>query len=347
MDISAILEGDERVAAQLMRDIEDGHPSGLAAVCRLYAHAGRAHVIGVTGAPGTGKSTLTDRLIQAFRKQGRSVGVVAVDPSSPFTGGAILGDRVRMQRHSTDRGVFIRSLATRGQQGGLARCTHDIVTVMDAMGKEIVLVETVGVGQDEVDIFRMAHTNLVVVAPGMGDGLQAVKAGLLETGHIFVVNKSDIPGAAGTASEMQMTLERGAGAEGNWVAPVVPTVARDGRGVDELMEQIRRHADHRRQSGEHRRQRFQWSEIHLTNLLRETLVQQAVEDLQADGSWQRIVADLAGYRTDPHSALDSIMKILRGSPPRSGNDGSRAGRTQGPPREPAGDHGRRPATGGR
>src|SRR3989337_2219052 len=179
-----ILEGDMRAASRLMRDIDDRMPSALEPLKELYPNTGNAYIIGITGPPGSGKSTMVDRMVDIFRKEGKSVGIVAVDPTSPFTGGAILVDRIRMQRHATDEGVFIRSLATRGSLGGLSRSTQDIINVMDAMGKEIIVVETVGVGQDEVDIVNTAHTSVVVLAPGAGDDIQTIKAGTIETGEL-------------------------------------------------------------------------------------------------------------------------------------------------------------------
>ena len=193
--IELIRQGDIRATARLMRDLDEGEPQAREVLKELYKHTGRAHIVGITGSPGVGKSTLTDRLIQHLRQQGKTVGVVAVDPTSPFSGGAILGDRIRMQRHATDEGVFIRSLATRGHFGGLTVSARAIIHVLDAMGKDFILVETVGVGQDEVEIAGAAHTTIVVTVPGMGDDIQAIKAGILEIGDIFVINKADREGA--------------------------------------------------------------------------------------------------------------------------------------------------------
>ena len=220
-----ILEGDIRAASRLMRDIDDQIPSSLRDLKELYPSTGKAYIIGITGSPGSGKSTIVDKMIDSFRKEGKTVGVVAVDPTSPFTGGAILGDRIRMQRHSTDEGVFIRSLATRGCLGGLSRSTQDIVNVMDAMGKDIILVETVGVGQDEVEIVNTAHTSIVVLVPGMGDDIQAIKAGIIEIGDLFVINKSDREGADKVERDLRMVLEMGKKREEYWDPIILKTEA--------------------------------------------------------------------------------------------------------------------------
>src|SRR5512135_1841041 len=205
--VERILQGEVRAAARLMRELDDGVPAARESLKQLYRYGGRAHIIGLTGSPGAGKSTLTDRLIQYLRQAGKTVGVVAVDPTSPFSGGAILGDRIRMQRHSTDEGVFIRSLATRGHFGGLTPSTRGAIAVLDAMGKDYILVETVGVGQDEIEIVRAAHTTLIVLIPGMGDDIQAIKAGILEAGDVFVINKSEREGVQKTRQELMMMIE--------------------------------------------------------------------------------------------------------------------------------------------
>jgi len=229
-----------------MRDLDDEAPGAAETLALLYRHTGRADVVGVTGNPGVGKSTLTDALIAAWRARGLRVGVVAIDPSSPFTGGAILGDRVRMQAHSADPGVFIRSLATRGLLGGLSRSTRDVVNVLDAMGYDRVLIETVGVGQDEVDIAHTAHTSIVVVVPGLGDGVQALKAGLLEIADLFVVNKADRPDALRVVRELELLLGLEGGARCGWPVPVLQTVATERRGVDALVDSVDAHLVHLR-----------------------------------------------------------------------------------------------------
>jgi LAO/AO transport system kinase len=237
-----VLAGDVRVAARLMRDLDDGMPAAVAALKRLYPSTGRAFVLGVTGNPGAGKSTLVDGLIERYRQQGLRVGVVAVDPTSPFSGGAILGDRIRMSRHATDPGVFIRSLATRGHMGGLSRSTADVVTVLDAMGFAVVIVETVGVGQDEIEIAAQAETTVVVTVPGLGDEVQAIKAGILEIADVLVVNKADREGADRSVRDLHGMLElRAPGAP---PVEVVKTVASSGGGLDELVAAIDRHRVH-------------------------------------------------------------------------------------------------------
>jgi LAO/AO transport system kinase len=302
----SIFKGEVRAAARLMRDIDDDISSAREELKVLFPHTGRAHIVGVTGSPGTGKSTLVDQLIQAFRDKGKTVGVVAVDPTSPFSGGAILGDRVRMQRHSTDEGVFIRSLATRGYLGGLSRSTHDIVDVMDAMGKDVVFVETVGVGQDEVEVIRLAHTNIVVLIPGMGDEIQAIKAGILEVGDIFVVNKADREGADKTVRELQIMLEMKAYPDGAWRPPVVKTEALHRRGIEELMSEVERHRAYLGDTlwEERKKQR---AEGKFLDLLRDRLLRETVERLKREQRWEGLLEELRERRTDPYSAVERVL----------------------------------------
>jgi LAO/AO transport system kinase len=245
--VARILAGDVRSAARLMRDLDDRQPGAVAALQRLFPHTGGAYIVGVTGNPGAGKSTLVDALIAHYRAAGERVGVVCIDPSSPFSGGAILGDRVRMQRHALDPGVFIRSLATRGMLGGLSRSTHDVVHVLDAMGFSRILIETVGVGQDELDVMRAAHTTLVVTVPGLGDDIQAIKAGLLEVADVLAVNKADRDGAARTERDLaHMLMLRPAGARRD--VAIVRTIATrgtaGGSGIAELAAAIDAHRAH-------------------------------------------------------------------------------------------------------
>ncbi len=310
-----ILAGDIRAAARLMRDIDDDEPQAVELLKRLYRDTGRAWVLGITGSPGVGKSTLTDTLVSAFRAQGKSVGVVAVDPTSPFSGGAILGDRIRMQRHATDEGVFIRSLATRGHFGGLTASTRGVVTVMDAMGKDEILVETVGVGQDEVDIVRMADTTIIVVVPGLGDDIQAIKAGILEAGDIFVVNKMDREGAGRTAAELEgmITLREEAGARrGPWRPPVIMTCAYDGRGLEELHEAIAGHrrvllADGEALLIERRRAR---ARMELLELIETRTMARLQRMLQEGRKLDHLSEEIALHRRDPYSVCEEIMSSM-------------------------------------
>src|SRR5574341_2501056 len=243
MDLAQkVLEGDVRSLVRLMTLIENGAADAIPALKTLYPHTGKAYIVGITGPPGSGKSTLTDRLTEAYRARGQTVGIVAVDPTSPFTGGAILADRLRMQRHFLDEGVFIRSMATRGHLGGLARSTNDVVDVLDAAGKAIVFIETVGVGQDEVDVVKAAHSSVVVMVPGLGDGVQAIKAGIMEIGDIFVVNKADREGADRTVQDIEMALMMNP-VRGPWEPRICRTVATKGDGIPELLEAIEAHRE--------------------------------------------------------------------------------------------------------
>ncbi|CAO0821517.1 putative GTPase PYRAB02490 [Desulfarculales bacterium] len=307
-----ILAGDIRAAARLMRQVDDNEPEAVEVLKRLHAHTGRAWVLGFTGSPGVGKSTLTDQVIVAYRTQGKSVGVVAVDPTSPFTGGAILGDRIRMQRHATDEGVFIRSLATRGQFGGLAASTCGVATVMDAMGKELILVETVGVGQDEVDIVRMADTTVIIVVPGLGDDIQAIKAGILEAGDIFVVNKMDREGASRTTAELQTMIamrSRNVNSDQPWTPPVIMTCASDGRGVEELITAVAGHrgvlmAEDGRLLLERRRER---ARMELLELIKHRAMRLLIERLEGGQRLDLMAGQIASRERDPYSVVEEIL----------------------------------------
>jgi LAO/AO transport system kinase len=305
-----------RAAARLIRLIDDGDPSARDELAILYRHSGRAHIIGFTGSPGVGKSTLVDAIIVRFRKDGKSVGVLAVDPTSPFSGGAILGDRVRMQRHFLDEGVFIRSLATRGQFGGLTRSTADAIVVLDAMGKDVIIVETVGVGQDEVDIAQNAHTTVLVTIPGMGDDIQAIKAGLMEIGDIIVVNKADREGAAKAVREMRfmlhMSMERHL--DSNWEQPIVETVANADRGIAELYEAILRHWDHLRDHSHQELQSVERSRIRkqVLDLLNENIMQRVMDEIDGASDLDDLVDQIRRRETDPyHVSVDLADHFLR------------------------------------
>ncbi len=307
--IDAVLKGDVRAAARLMREIDDQTPLARETVRALFRHTGNAHVVGITGAPGTGKSTLVDRLITVFREKGMTVGVLAVDPTSPATGGAILGDRIRMQRHATDPGVFIRSLASRGHVGGLSRSIYDMVSVLDAMGKAIILVETVGVGQDAVEIADLADTHILVVVPGTADGIQALKAGILESAVICVVNKADLEGADRTAADINALLAMRTGPQKGWQPPVLKTQATKNTGVPALAEAIFQHANYLKRQGKEnaRSKRLRAS---FFNALQQMLLEEAVERLNREKKLESLLAALEKRRIDPFSAAQEAAATL-------------------------------------
>jgi len=305
--VEKILQGDTRSAARLMTLIENGTAEAITALKALYPHTGKAFVVGVTGPPGSGKSTLTDGITEELRRLGKTVGIVAVDPTSPFTGGAILADRIRMQRHSLDADVFIRSMATRGHLGGLARATNDVVDVLDAAGKEYVLIETVGVGQDEVEVVRAAHTSIVVAVPGMGDDIQAIKAGIMEIGDLFVVNKADRDGADRTVMEIEMMLHLGM-ATGGWQPKVLRTVAIKGEGVAELTRVILEHQAYLEKDAGHRQKGKERSRWVFHELLQERVTARVLEKVAGNGTLERLIERIAARETDPYSAVEEVLK---------------------------------------
>lgn len=306
-----ILAGDIRAASRLMRDIDDEIPSAREELKLLYPHTGRAYLIGITGPPGAGKSTLVDQLIAHYRKRGKRVGVVAIDPTSPFTGGAILGDRIRMNRHADDPGVFIRSLATRGHLGGISGSTVDIVNVLDAMGNDVIIIETVGVGQDEVDIVRESHTTIVVMVPGLGDDIQAIKAGILEIGDLFVVNKADREGAERTARELEVMLELSPPHDDGWTPSVLRTQASRDIGIGELVDACDRHRSHLQTTGGFDRFRERRSKSQFDDLLQRTLFETARTILARDGWYDRILAGVRDRAVDPYTAADqAISRVI-------------------------------------
>jgi len=325
-----VLKGDVRAASRLMRDIDDGEGDAIAALRTLFPSTGRAYVLGITGSPGSGKSTLVDRLIAALRAQGQTVGVIAVDPTSPFSGGAILGDRIRMQEHATDPGVFIRSLATRGNLGGLSRATGDCIRVMDAMGLDWILVETVGVGQDEIDIAQMAHTTVVVLVPGMGDDVQAIKAGILEVADIFAVNKSDLDGADRVVRELRSMLElrhaihaaprpetgpRGDGASAagreEWETPIVKVIAAKNQGVEQLLKLVQSHREFLDRSGERKVRERVRAEMQFLTLLRDRLMRSALGRLERErGRLDQVTSRIAEREADPYELAEELAREL-------------------------------------
>jgi LAO/AO transport system kinase len=312
--IQQIRQGDIRATARLMRDLDEGDPRAREVLKGLYQYTGRAHIVGVTGSPGVGKSTLTDRMIQYLRDQGQTVGVVAVDPTSPFSGGAILGDRIRMQRHATDEGVFIRSLATRGHFGGLTASARAVINVLDAMGKDFILVETVGVGQDEVEIAGAAHTTIVVTVPGLGDDIQAIKAGILEIGDIFVINKADREGADRTYQDLitMIDMRQHAHADDGWQPLVVKTEAPKSLGVPELMAAVLDHRNYLRRDGGQHLARIMAPRLQgeLVDLILQGIREKIVPLVLADDALARALTDIAQKKTDPYSVSDDIVARL-------------------------------------
>jgi LAO/AO transport system kinase len=309
--IKKVLEGDVRTVARLIRDIDDGLPEVRSCLKELYRHTGNAYVVGVTGAPGVGKSTLVDQLIGHLRSRQNTVGVLAVDPTSPFSGGAILGDRIRMQRHSGDQGVYIRSLATRGHFGGLTQSTQGAIDVLDAMGKDFIIIETVGVGQDEIDVMRTAHTTVIMVVPGMGDEIQAIKAGILEVGDIFVINKADREGADKTLSDLRVMIEMNPDkyTQGKWKPPILKMEAAFDRGMDELLAEIDRHAAYLKQStgvGSFRRRKEKVRQ-ELAEVVRQRLVDAVFEHWTRTGEFEAAVESIANGKTDPYTACDALV----------------------------------------
>jgi LAO/AO transport system kinase len=338
--LARVLAREPRAVARALRMVDDRIPGWLELLKGLWPHTGKAWVVGVTGNPGAGKSTLVDRLIEGLRKRGHTVGVVAVDPTSPYSGGAILGDRIRMQRHTTDEGVFIRSLATRGHLGGLSGSARDVVRVLDASGFDVVLVETVGVGQDELEITRTAHSTLVVMAPGMGDEVQAIKAGILECADVFAVNKADRDGADVTVRDLELMIALGnesiralsktrghathgaseghvgagsSGASGEgvatWTPPIVKCVATRGEGVEELVGALERHRAWVSESELGRERRKARLAEELREGLREALIDAAVADLGA--RIDEVARRVEDRSEDPYTATEKLVEAFR------------------------------------
>ena len=305
--VERILERDRHAVGRGISLIETGSPDGISLIKALYGRAGRAFVIGVTGAPGVGKSTVVDRLIALLRGNGHHVGVVAVDPTSPLSGGAILGDRVRMQAHVGDTGVFVRSMATRGQLGGLAIATRDAVVVLDAAGYDIVLIETVGVGQAEVEITRVADISAVITIPGLGDDVQALKAGLMEIGDIFVVNKADHTGAQQAVAEIETMLEMQLDESKTWRPPVLLTQATTGDGIDLLLEAINQfHAETSPLQSQRRRNR---DRLGLWQLLQQHFRREIeTGDVLRTGEFNEILESLSRRELDPYTAVETILE---------------------------------------
>lgn len=301
--VGRLVEGDKRAAAKLISLIEDDEPEAVDALARIHPHSGRAHIVGVTGPPGVGKSSLINRLVRTFRGRGKNVGVVAVDPTSPYTGGAVLGDRIRMADTGIDPGVFIRSMATRGHAGGLALATFDAVRVLDALGMDLVFVETVGAGQSEVEIATRAHTTVVVEMPMTGDVVQTMKAGILEIGDIYVVNKVDLGDADVLVANLKFQVEPREG----WTPPIVRTAAAEGRGIDELSDALQRHAVFLDATGGRRRREVARARLEILENAQRLLSRRVTESSRSGRTFDRLAEDVAARRLDPHGAARKLL----------------------------------------
>ena len=304
--VDRIRASDVRALARAISTIEDNRPESRELLKALFNFTGRARVIGLTGAPGAGKSTLVDQLAREYRKQERTVGILAVDPTSPYTGGAILGDRIRMQSHHADPGIYIRSMATRGNLGGLARATTDAATVLDAAGKDIVLIETVGVGQDEIDIVRLADVTVVILVPGMGDDVQTIKAGIMEIADIFVINKSDREGADRVEREIR-SMQSLAVRSDKWTPPIIKTVAMDGKGVPELAGAIVNYEQFLEQKDLLLKKKISSWRERLIEMLRDGLLERLLSERLPEAEIARLAAEIAEHKRDPYSLVEEIV----------------------------------------
>jgi LAO/AO transport system kinase len=309
--VSELLAGKHRALARAITKIENRTPGYREVVSALYPHTGGADVIGITGSPGSGKSTLVDKLAKQYRDQGLTVGVIAVDPSSPFTGGAVLGDRIRMAATATDMDVFFRSMSARGSLGGLSTATADAVKALDAFGKDKIIVETVGAGQNEVDVVKTADTVAVLVPPSSGDDVQMLKAGILEIGDVFVVNKADLDGANKTVTELRNMLDLRDGEEGDWDPEIAETIAKDGTGVPELLDVFEAHADWLDASGRREEKRHTRYAEELRNLLREDASELLEAELEARGGIDALVARIDAGETTPYEVADDVVAPVR------------------------------------
>ena len=302
-----VLAGNRRSIARAITTIENNSPKAQELIASIFPHTGNAHVIGLTGPPGSGKSTLIDKIIREYRRKGKTVGVIAVDPTSPFTGGAFLGDRIRMQELSTDQGVFIRSMASRNYLGGIAKATKNAAKVLDAAGKDVVIVETVGAGQSEVEIIKVAQTIVVIHAPGLGDEIQAIKAGLMEIADIFVINKADRENADKAVMDIQSILQLN-NKEKTWKTPILKTIALTGEGVPQLIEKLQEHRQFLKKEIEHKKSLLR-AEAELIEAIKEKAATSIIEELRKEGKFEELLHQILEKEIDPASVAE---KLLRG-----------------------------------
>ncbi len=311
--VEGVLAGNRRSIAKAITIIENNEPETHGLIAKIYPHTGKAHIIGLTGAGGAGKSTLIEKLVKEYRLRGKTIGVVAVDPTSPFSGGAFLGDRIRMQELCTDREVFIRSMATRNYAGGIAKATKDAARILDAAGKDIVIVETVGAGQSEVEIIKVAQTIVVVHAPGLGDEIQAIKAGIMEIADIFVVNKADRENANKAVMDIQANLQMNS-KDNPWKPPVLKTTALTGEGIPELIEKIEEHTRFLEGSLEGRRDSLRLeAETELVEAIREKVTSSLIEKLKKEGKFDELIHEIMEKKTDPASAAGKLVRKVLSS----------------------------------
>jgi LAO/AO transport system kinase len=304
-----VRSGNPRALARAISVVEDRTAESVELLKALFPYSGNAVLLGLTGSPGAGKSTLVDQIAREYRKQNKTIGIVAVDPTSPFSGGAILGDRIRMQSHYADAGIYIRSMATRGSLGGLASTTADVATVLDASGRDLVMIETVGVGQAEVDIVTLADVTVVVLVPGMGDDVQTIKAGIMEIADVFVINKSDRDGAERVEREIH-AMQSLAMRDDNWTPPIVKTVASDGTGIPAVLQAIESYRAHLSKSELGRNRRIENWRKRITEMLRDALFQRVVTGYLSHGEARRYAAEVAEHKRDPYSLVEEIVGEL-------------------------------------
>ncbi len=304
--VKGVLQGKRLALARLISLIEDEDASAPDALSLLYKHTGRAHIVGVTGPPGSGKSTIVTKITAEYRKRGKTVGIIAVDPSSPFTGGALLGDRIRMQEHTLDKDVYVRSMGTRGHLGGIARATSDVVRAVDAFGKDVIIVETVGAGQSEVEIVELAQTIIVTDVPGSGDDIQAIKAGIMEIADIFVVNKMDLPGADRKVSVIKAMQELDT-RDVRWTPPVMLTSARSGEGIVELVDMIGTHLDYLKESGLLKERGIERSKEELESIMEYKLTQELLQNLQGRPEFNEAIQRIAMREEDPYTVAERLI----------------------------------------